>query len=91
MDSVKLLKILGSVVGRRSLKQSYTADGRDCRVRHTQTNLRPLLIAPSHRKDYRNPHAARVWREAERVLRGADRAIFVGYNLPEDDVEVINC
>ncbi len=88
-DSVKFLKILGSVVGQRSLKQSYTADGADCQVCHTQTKLRPLLIAPSHLKDYRNPHVAQVWHEAERVLRGADRVIFIGYSLPEDDVEVI--
>jgi hypothetical protein len=53
------------------------------------TRLRPILITPTHRKDYRNPHLARVWYEAERALQGANRVIFVGYSLPEDDVEVI--
>jgi hypothetical protein len=54
-----------------------------------QTRLRPILITPTHRKDYRNPHLARIWYEAERVLQRANRVIFVGYSLPDDDVEVI--
>jgi hypothetical protein len=49
----------------------------------------PLMITPSHLKDYRNPHISRIWYEAEQSLRNADRAIFVGYSLPWDDVEVI--
>jgi hypothetical protein len=32
---------------------------------------------------------AQVWYEAERVLREAGRVVFIGYSLPEDDVEVI--
>jgi hypothetical protein len=51
--------------------------------------LRPILITPTHRKDYRNPHIARIWYEAERALQRANRVIFVGCSLPEDDVEVI--
>ncbi|HVP45715.1 MAG TPA: hypothetical protein VMT32_03995 [Bryobacteraceae bacterium] len=54
-----------------------------------QTRLRPILITPTHRKDYRNPHLARIWYEAERALQRANRVIFVGYSLPDDDVEVI--
>ena len=54
-----------------------------------QTRLRPILITPTYRKDYRNPHLARVWYEAERALQQANRVIFVGYSLPDDDVEVI--
>jgi hypothetical protein len=46
------------------------------------------MVTPTHRKDYRNPHVARVWYQAERALREADRAIIIGYSLPEDDVEV---
>ena len=47
------------------------------------------MIAPTHFKDYRNPHLAQVWYEAERVLREAEKVIFVGYSLPDDDVEVV--
>jgi hypothetical protein len=54
-----------------------------------QTQMRPILITPTHRKDYRNPHLARIWYEAERALQQANRVIFVGYSLPDDDVEVI--
>jgi hypothetical protein len=53
------------------------------------TTLRPILITPTYRKDYRNPHIARVWYEAERALRTANRVIFVGYSLPEDDIDVV--
>ena len=87
-ESVKFLKILTSVVGRPTLKQSYTADGSECQVCKCQTKFRPLLIAPSHLKDYVNPHLAQVWYQAEHLLREAGRVIFIGYSLPEDDVEV---
>jgi hypothetical protein len=53
------------------------------------TRLRPILITPTYRKDYRNPHVSRIWYEAERALQRANRVIFVGYSLPDDDVEVI--
>ncbi len=74
-ESSRFLKVLGRVVG-PSIKQSYTPDGNRCPV--CNTHMRPLLIAPSHLKDYRNPHLAQVWYEAERVLREADRAVFIG-------------
>jgi hypothetical protein len=85
-ESSRFLKVLGRVVG-PSLEQSYSPDGNRCPV--CNTRMRPLLIAPSHLKDYRNPHLAQVWYEAERVLREADRAVFIGYSLPDDDVEVV--
>jgi hypothetical protein len=69
------------------IKQTLTADGAKCPS--CETLLRPLLIAPTHMKDYRNPHLTRVWFEAERVLRDATRVVFVGYSLPDDDVEVV--
>ena len=47
------------------------------------------MIAPTHLKDYRNPHLAQVWYEAERVLRESQRVIFIGYSMPDDDLEVV--
>lgn len=85
-ESRRYLKVLQRVIG-PSLEQSYTPDGNPCPT--CQTKLLPLLIAPTHLKDYRNPHIAQVWYEAERVLRGAGRVIFIGYSLPDDDVEVV--
>ena len=40
-------------------------------------------------KYYRNPHLSQVWYEAERGLRQAKRVVFIGYSLPDDDVEVV--
>ena len=54
-----------------------------------KTGLQPIIITPTHAKDYRNPHISRVWYEADRMLREADRVIFVGYSLPQDDFEVV--
>jgi hypothetical protein len=51
--------------------------------------VRPVLITPTYRKDYRNPHIARIWQCAESVLRDARRIVFIGYSLPDDDVEVV--
>lgn len=85
-ESTRYLKRLRQLVG-PSLEQSYAYGGSPCLG--CGTRLRPLLIAPTHLKDYRNPHLAQVWYQAEQVLREADRAIFIGYSLPDDDVEVV--
>ena len=85
-DSKKYYKVMQRVAG-PSLQQSFYADGAQCPTCHSK--LRPLLIAPTHFKDYRNPHLAQVWYEAERVLRDAKRVFFIGYSLPDDDVEVV--
>jgi NAD-dependent SIR2 family protein deacetylase len=85
-ESRKYLKVLSRLVG-PSLEQSYMTDSGACPT--CQRKLRPLLIAPTHLKDYRNPHLAQVWYEAERALRETARVVFIGYSLPEDDVEVI--
>lgn len=50
---------------------------------------RPVMITPTHLKDYRNPHIAALWHRAERELQACTRVIFVGYSLPWDDVDVI--
>lgn len=85
-DSTRFLSIYGQIMG-PDLRSSFTADGEECRICRTQ--LRPLLVAPSHLKDYRNPHLAQVWYEAQHMLRESSRAVFIGYSLPDDDVEVI--
>ena len=53
------------------------------------TFVRPVLITPTHLKDYRNPHIARIWYSAARALREAKRVIFIGYSMPDDDIEVV--
>ena len=85
-DSTKYLSIFQKIAG-PDLRSSFTADGAPCGA--CGRMLRPLLVAPSHLKDYRNPHLSQVWYEAQSILRKADRAIFIGYSLPDDDVEVV--
>lgn len=85
-ESTRFISKFEYIVG-RDLRSSLTADGTPCPV--CGRPLRPLLVAPSHLKDYRNPHLGQVWYEAQRVLRQADKVVFVGYSLPDDDVEVV--
>jgi hypothetical protein len=72
----------------------YTCHGRPCdecrAAAHgdTQAFVEPLLITPTHLKDYRNPHISRLWYLAEKALREAECVVFIGYSLPEDDLEV---
>ena len=54
----------------------------------TVDDLEPVLITPTHLKDLRNPHLARIWRQAEECLRVARRITFIGYSLPGDDLHV---
>lgn len=49
----------------------------------------PIMITPTHLKDYRNPHIARVWHQAGQALRRAGKVYVIGYSLPDDDLEVI--
>ena len=82
------VRALTSLVGAgHNLESFYLGAGSNCQT--CGTELRALLIAPSHLKNYRNPHVTNVWYRAERLLRTASRAVFVGYSLPEDDVEVV--
>lgn len=60
----------------------------DPQVADTFDDLEPVMITPTHLKDLRNPHLARIWRRAEECLRGAKRITFIGYSLPSDDLHV---
>ena len=85
-ESTRFLDIFGRIAG-KDLKDAFTLDGAPCAV--CTRPLLPLLVAPSHLKDYRNPHLSLVWHEAQRMLRQADKVVFIGYSLPDDDVEVV--
>ena len=69
------------------LEDRYTCHGSPCA--DCGTYVRPVMITPTHMKDYRNPHISQVWYRAARRLRRADRAYIIGYSMPEDDVDVI--
>jgi len=69
------------------LHSRYSCHGSPC-AEGCGGEVRPIMITPTHMKDYRNPHVAQTWYQAERALRTADRVVFVGYSLPDDDIHV---
>jgi hypothetical protein len=83
----RFAKVLDELYQEVNLNEKYACRGSPCLT--CGSYVRPILITPTFRKDYRNPHITRVWYKAEEALRGAEHAIFVGYSLPSDDVEVI--
>ena len=80
------VKVLDQLYNENPLEPRYSCHGFPCP--QCGTFVRPVMITPTHMKDYRNPHISRIWYEAERMLQQADRVIVVGYSLPEDDVDV---
>lgn len=73
--------------GRGDLHDRYSCHGSPCP--DCETYVDPVLISPTHMKDYRNPHITQTWYHADRALRRADRVIIAGYSMPPDDVDVI--
>lgn len=86
-DLMYTRKVLDDLYQEVNLHDKYSCQGAYCKDCKFPT--RPVLITPTYRKDYRNPHIAQVWYDAERVLRDADRVYLIGYSLPSDDVEVV--
>jgi hypothetical protein len=72
---------------RNDLDHRYSSGGSPCP--NCKTVMRPVMITPTQKKDYRNPHIAQVWYKAEQMLRLATSVVFVGYSMPGDDVEVV--
>jgi NAD-dependent SIR2 family protein deacetylase len=75
-------------------QQAFSAAGYPCSTKRgggsrCGARMRHIIITPTHKKRYGNPHITSVWLGAERALRAAERAILIGYSLPWDDVEVI--
>ncbi len=81
-------KVLQDLWNTHALEKKYSCHGVPCTRDHCGAAVRPVLITPTHAKDYRNPHIAQVWYHADQLLRSAQRVIIVGYSLPEDDVDV---
>ena len=86
-EAGKTYKMLEELYQVTPLEPRYSCHGFPCSV--CQTFVEPVLITPTHLKDYRNEHIRKVWAKAEQALREAERVIIVGYSLPEDDLDVI--
>jgi hypothetical protein len=87
-ESGRTCKVLNELYDHQSLDKYYT--GRAAVCPECQTPLRAVMITPTRAKDYRNPHIQAIWYQAERSLRKSDHVVFIGYSLPDDDIEVID-
>jgi len=65
-----------------------TMDKPDLACRRCRDPIRACIVAPTQRKTYGNNELNEIWRNAEQALRAASHVYFVGYSLPEDDVEI---
>ncbi|HEX6288197.1 MAG TPA: hypothetical protein VFZ66_03360, partial [Herpetosiphonaceae bacterium] len=88
-EGMRTAKALDELYYSVPFDDAYSCRGTPCRNRpRCDGFVSPILITPTYVKDYENPHIERVWREAERAMKEADRAVIIGYSLPIDDVEV---
>jgi hypothetical protein len=85
--SGRTYKMLDELYQMSPLEPRYSCHGFACP--QCNTFVEPILITPTQLKDYRNPHVTRLWTLAEQALREAERAIIIGYSLPDDDLDVI--
>ena len=79
---------LDELFTQNSLDEHYMSHSRACP--ECSTPMRAVMITPTRAKDYRNPHIQSIWYQAERALRRAEHVCFIGYSLPDDDLEVID-
>jgi hypothetical protein len=88
-EGMRTAKALDDLYHSVPFNDAYSCRGTPCRNRpHCDGFVSPILITPTYVKDYENPHVERVWIEAERAMKQADRVVIIGYSLPTDDVEV---
>ncbi len=88
-EGMRTAKALDELYFSATFDDAYSCRGTPCRNRpQCDGFVSPILITPTYVKDYENPHIERVWQEAERSMKEADRAVIIGYSLPTDDVEV---
>lgn len=48
----------------------------------------PIIIPPTFFKVMSNYYLQRIWHEAEKELKEADRIVFAGYSLPKADIHI---
>jgi hypothetical protein len=85
-ESGRFHKVLEELYVEDPLEPRYSCRGSQCR--ECGANVTPILITPSHQRDYENPRIREVWEQAERALSDAARVVIVGYSLPPEDVYV---
>ncbi len=53
-----------------------------------QLKLQSVLVAPSVIRDIRDSNLLQIWRAATDAIRLADKIVFVGYSLPDEDFAI---
>jgi len=59
---------------------------RDVRTSHERIYT-PFIVPPTFVKDFSHPVSAELWRQCADALSVADRVVFLGYSLPEADLQ----
>lgn len=52
------------------------------------TLQRPIIIPPTWQKGYSNPYLNNIWLQAEQFLRKCEKILFLGYSLPDSDINI---
>lgn len=47
-----------------------------------------LIVTPTYYKIYDNTFLKETWRRAEKAISSADEVIFIGYSMPDADIEI---
>jgi len=63
-------------------------DERPVQCRPCGCPYEPLIITPTLLKSYASGLLVEVWRRAEKRIACADHLVFIGYSLPDADIEV---
>lgn len=86
-DQQYFIKAARELYQEAEFQDRYTSGGAPCP--DCKATLRPIMITPTQRKDYENPHIATVWERAAEALSEAQHIYMIGYSLPPEDVDVI--
>ena len=89
LNKLRTSKALDELYHDAPFNDAYSCRGTPCRdYLNCDGFVSPILITPTFVKDYQNPHVDKVWKEAETAMKNSDKAIIIGYSLPNDDVEI---
>ena len=78
---------LDVTIGEKGVHYIYEEE-RDFACPDCQGRYDPLIITPTLLKTYNNILLREVWRQAEDKVSKADGVVFIGYSLPDADVQL---
>ncbi len=78
---------LDVTIGEKGVRYIYE-EGSDFRCPDCHGRYDPLIITPTLLKTYNNILLREVWRRAEDKVSKADEVVFIGYSLPDADVQL---